>query len=137
VQRVKADGTQMMPQTLPAGPQVLDEAVLLRLISLAGPGDAPELMRRLQADLRDVAAGLTAGLAGPDAVALRRHSHILMGIAGTLGAHHIHYLAQLLNQLAQAANGSALAPLAADLLQRLQVLILRLQGMAFELGLGR
>jgi HPt (histidine-containing phosphotransfer) domain-containing protein len=137
VQRVKADRTQTMPQTSPADLPVLDEAALLRLLALAGPGDASELMRRLQADLRDVAAGLTAGLAGPDPVALRRHSHILMGIAGTLGAHHIHHLAQLLNQQAQAANGTALAPLAADLLQRLEVLILRLQGMAFELGLGR
>ncbi len=126
-----SDDTQMIR----ARQHTFDEAALLRLLGLAGPTDAPELMRRLRADLRVLLAGLTAGFAAEDRSELRRHSHDLLAIAGTIGARHLHHLAQVLNLCARDDACVLAAPDAADLLRRLKVLIDRLQDMAVELGL--
>ena len=123
-------------QTIPQGPQVLDEAALIRLLALAGPTDAFELMRRLRVDLHDVAVGLTAGLASHDTVAIRRHSHVLLAIAGTIGAQHIYLMAQTLNQSAREASNLVSKADAADLMRMLNTLIERLPVLAVEQGLG-
>lgn len=127
-----ADGTQISPQGL----QALDESALLRLLALAGPADAFELMRRLDADLRHVAVGLTAGLAKGDMAVLREHSHVLMAVAGTIGANHIHHLAQDLNRSAKENGVEVAEPFVTQLLHLLDGLVERLQGIALEQGLG-
>lgn len=115
----------------------LDDAAFLGLLNLAGPTDAPELMRRLLADLGNVAVGLTAGLATADQDALRHQSHILLAIAGTIGAQQIHHLARRLNTVVKDGPRAAAAPLAVDLLPRLDALIERLRKLSAELGLER
>ena len=123
-------------QTAHQGPQVLDEAALIRLLALAGPTDAVELMRRLRVDLHDVAVGLTAGLASHDTVAIRRHSHVLLAIAGTIGAQHIYLMAQNVNQSAKEEGNLVSKTDAADLMQMLNTLMERLPVLAVEQGLG-
>ncbi len=114
----------------------LDEAALTRLVALAGPADGPELLRRLIADLAAVLGGLTTGFAAQDRDAIRRQSHVLLAIAGTIGAPHVYDLAQLLNQTARDASHGAAPPEAIDLLQRLSGLIDRLQRLSGQIGMG-
>ena len=121
-----ADGMQFNP----ANP-ALDEPAFRRLLTRAGP-EAPELMRRLRADLRDVAEGLTAGFANADRLALRKHSHVLLAIAGTIGAQPIHRLALDLNLRSKDDTCVFAASDAADLLHRLTVLQDRLREMSAE-----
>lgn len=132
-----ADRTEMNASGLP-GKDVgaFDEQALARLLALAGPCDAPELMRRLIADVRDVATGMTAGLVNRDRVAMRKHSHVLLAIAGTIGAQHIYHLAQLLNQCAKDDECVAAEPYAVDLMDRLDRLVDRLQHLSAEQGMG-
>lgn len=108
----------------------LDDRTIRRLLALAGPSDAPELMRRLISDLR----GVTAGLMTQDCAALRKHSHVLLAIAGTIGAHRIHSLAAHLNRCAKDTDCTHAKPEAVDLMQLLDGLIARLHVMAAELG---
>ncbi|OZA09034.1 MAG: hypothetical protein B7Y02_12130 [Rhodobacterales bacterium 17-64-5] len=118
-------------------PSGLEEQTLIRLLGLAGPTDAPELMRRLRADVQTVAAGMKAGLARADRAAMRKHSHVLLAIAGTIGAPRIQALATQLNQCAKDAACVDAQPQAVELMHRLDGLIHRLQSMTVELGLER
>lgn len=92
------------------GGAAFDEAALLHLLGLAGPRDAQELLRRLTADLRSVAEGLIAALAARDSGALRQHSHVLIAVAGTIGAEGLARLARTINQAAR--SGADPAPVA-------------------------
>ncbi len=112
----------------------LDETTLRRLLALAGPSDGPELMRRLVADVRSVACGLKTGLMQNDRAAMRHHSHILLAIAGAIGAPRIHALAAHLNTCAKDTDCTEAKPEAIELLHRVDDLILRLRSMAAELG---
>lgn len=113
----------------------LDETTLLRLLDLAGPSDAPELMRRLIADVRGVAEGMMTGLETEDRAAMRKHSHVLLAIAGTIGAERIHALAALLNDCAKDTDCTHAKPHAIELMERLGALVRRLQAMAARLGI--
>lgn len=126
-----ADGTQI----LASDQQVLDDETLPHLLALAGPREAPELMRRLNADLHGVVAGLTAGVAALDRDAMRGHSHVLMAIAGTIGAAPVYHLAQQLNQCAKDETCTSAKALVQDLMRWLSGLIDCLQDLSAELGM--
>lgn len=113
----------------------LDEEALSRLVALAGPSEGPELLRRLIADVRGVFAGITKGFAAGDRDAMRHHSHVLLAIAGTIGAQHIYQLAQHLNQCARDDTCVEAAPQAVELMQRLPGLIERLQLLSDQMGI--
>lgn len=120
----------------PGSQQALDEAELSRLLALAGPFDARELMRRLIADISGVKAGMTAGILAEDRAAMRRHSHVLLAIAGTIGAGRVYELAQILNFCARDENCTSARPYAAEILQRLDGLVQRLATISSELGMA-
>lgn len=92
------------------GPDQLD-----RLLSQVGPGVAGQLLAQLVQDLGGVARGLAAALPLADRDAVRRQTHILTGLAGTLGAHALLADALALN----AAAHDPARPLPADLGPRL------------------
>lgn len=97
----------VLPPELP--PELLiDQTRLARLLDLAGPELAPELLRQIAADLRAVQSGLTAGFAKADWVALRAQSHTLIALAGTLGAQSLHVTALALHRAAQHRDLTAL-----------------------------
>lgn len=113
----------------------LDETTLLDLLALAGPADGPELMRRLIDDMGLVHTGMTAALAANDGAAMRWHSHVLLSIAGTIGAPRVYALAKRLNDCARSDTCLTADPAAVDLLADLGRLLSRLREMAGEMGM--
>jgi len=86
-------------QSAPEAP-LHDLTPLLRLADIAGPTAAAELFARLQEDLATAQAGLTAAAAAHDLQGMRNHSHVVIALAGTVGAHTLHRDAVHLNSLA-------------------------------------
>lgn len=84
--------------------RIIDLTPLEHLLRLAGPTGAPELVAALIDDLKTTHAHLDAAWNGPDFAALRAKSHVLIGLAGTVGDTELHALAQRLNRGAQAQN---------------------------------
>jgi HPt (histidine-containing phosphotransfer) domain-containing protein len=64
----------------------------------------------LLSDLSTVAQGITRAVAGPDWVAIRNHSHVLISLAGTLGAAALQIEAEALNLLARQDDESRMPP---------------------------
>jgi HPt (histidine-containing phosphotransfer) domain-containing protein len=92
-----------------------------RLMSIAGPAAARELLDRLDDDLRRTESELAAGLARQDRTAIRSGTHVLIALAGAVGAERLQALAQTLNAMAHQNGeiGRAEAEEALDLLRRL------------------
>lgn len=80
--------------------QEFDRTTFDHLIDVAGPEAARELLDRLAADLRKCKAGLGAGLGGCDLAAVRAETHVLIALAGAVGARRLQALAQALNAAA-------------------------------------
>lgn len=92
-------GTQSFhPPSLPK----MNPDRLQNLLLIAGADTAPELLNRLISDLESVANGLHQGFAGPDWPAIKAQSHILISLAGIIGADALHDKAKTLNTLAKA-----------------------------------
>jgi HPt (histidine-containing phosphotransfer) domain-containing protein len=89
---------------------LLDHAVFDRLITLAGPDTAPDLLDRLIEDLDAVRGSLQQAAHTSDWDVLRMQSHILIGLAGAVGAHGLHRLARTFNNIANQADHRQLAP---------------------------
>lgn len=79
-------------------PAAMDSARFAGLLALAGPDHALELTDRLVDDLGRVSHNLTAT---PDRVTVRAQSHVLLAIAGTIGATRLYHMAQGLNHRAK------------------------------------
>ncbi len=94
----------------------LDGAVWDAMLATAGPQDAVWLVRQIVADLDRMRDGLTEALAKPDAAALRRVSHALAGLGGTIGATHLHTAAHRLSDAARQEDTAAVAILGAEVL---------------------
>ncbi|WP_444464006.1 hybrid sensor histidine kinase/response regulator [Rhodobacter capsulatus] len=75
-------------------PPVVDETVFEGLLGVAGPGAAQELLHRLIADLSRVERGLVAGLSEPNLAIVRADSHVLLSVAGAVGAVRLQELAE-------------------------------------------
>lgn len=71
-----------------------------RLLEIAGPDSARELLSRLCADLRKAERSLVAGLAENDMATIRAETHVLIALAGAVGAERLGKLAQSLNAIA-------------------------------------
>jgi hypothetical protein len=85
-----------------------DEERFAALRGLAGQETAVELTLRLDEDLTRAGQAMQEAATRADQAAFRAQTHILLSIAGTIGATQVFDLAQRLNALAQvpAANGS-------------------------------
>lgn len=102
---------------------VLDEDRFGRLIDIAGPGGAQDLLVRLAGDLSAVERGLVRGLSAPDPAAVRAHTHVLIALAGAVGATELQRLAEGLNGAAHRMSEEAMALIGADALVQLDHLI--------------
>lgn len=83
----------------PAG-LVIDRARFDRLLELAGAEGAQELLQRLIEDLRQVDRGLQRGLAEHDPAEIRAQTHVLIALAGAVGATALQRLGEALNDAA-------------------------------------
>jgi len=100
-----------------------DPAKLARLLDLAGAEVADELLERLAEDLETVAVVLADAAPARDIAALRAQTHVLISLAGAVGAVALQHLAEDLNAAAHAAEGAEIDRLwaaAAPLLARLR-----------------
>ncbi|MGC1429134.1 MAG: ATP-binding protein [Albidovulum sp.] len=70
------------------------------MIALAGPASASEFIDRLCKDLQNTRRDLIAGLADGDATLIRSQTHILVALAGAVGAERLQNLAQDMNTAA-------------------------------------
>lgn len=112
------------PRPLPLasdGPAALlgDGRILADLLRMAGPATAPAFLRQIAIDLSGVQTALAPALDAADWPVVRAQTHILIAVAGTIGATRLHGLAVDLNLAAhnRAAELAALLapPLMADL----------------------
>lgn len=87
-----------------SGADEADEKVVplqfARLMKMAGPEIAAEMLAGFQSDLRKIERGLLAASHGPDWDQVARQSHNLIAIAGTAGAEKLRELATQMNTLA-------------------------------------
>jgi HPt (histidine-containing phosphotransfer) domain-containing protein len=75
----------------------MDPERLTRLLEIAGPEDSSELLRRLSGDLTRVRDNIVAALNNADIAALRAETHVLISLAGAVGAERLHQLAKHMN----------------------------------------
>lgn len=111
-----------------------DEQRFMALLILAGPETGLELVMRLDEDLSRVATALTQAAPGPDRPALREQSHVLLAIAGTVGADGLFVLAERLNRLVRAAEEVALSDILAEIGVLLDLLIDRVRSARADLA---
>lgn len=83
-----------------AGPEQAVPLQLAKLLKMAGPENALEILFGIQSDLGKIERGLLAAAHGPDWQKVSRHTHNLIAIAGTAGDEHLQELATQMNDLA-------------------------------------
>ncbi len=93
------------------------------LMDIAGPDGARELLDRLRNDLRRCEHGLVAGLAAADRTAIRSETHVLIALAGAVGAERLRVLAETLNASAHVRDQNARARIGEDCLAQISALI--------------
>lgn len=99
---------------------LVDRTVFDKLMHLAGPDTAVDLLDRLAEDLLSVRTLLLAN-AGQHMV--RAQSHILIGLAGAVGADYLQTLAQHLNDAANTTDTASCCAIIARLTPPLDALI--------------
>ncbi len=111
-----------------AGPDLpdIDPTVFARLLAMAGPATAAELVDHFLEDLQSAERLLTAARRAPNWASMRAQTHVLIALAGTAGAYQLQRRAEQLNQLAHSDthDRSDLTPLFDETLQDLQAMIL-------------
>lgn len=103
-----------------------DGAALRDILTLAGPEMAIRILQQMRADLEGVAAALKPAIAGSDWAVIRAQTHVLIALAGTIGAMRLHQLAIDMNNAAHdqdTAQVSAQAPALIAELTALQSLL--------------
>ncbi|MCB2128960.1 MAG: response regulator [Rhodobacteraceae bacterium] len=100
-----------------------DKAVFDRLLAIAGPDGRQELLGRLCADLRRTERGLVSGLGNLDFAAIRSDTHVLIALAGAVGASRLQALATALNAASHRRERSEIGALGPDTLLQTDRLI--------------
>lgn len=81
-------------------PACIDEDRFGRLLEIAGPDTASELIHRLHLDLRHTRERLDEAMAAADWAEVRAQTHVLVSLAGTVGAAELQRLSEALNAAA-------------------------------------
>ncbi|MDP4033826.1 MAG: hypothetical protein Q8P60_13430 [Pseudorhodobacter sp.] len=105
-----------MPPDRPGPTLQFDPTRLRQLLDGADPETARQLLDSLQSDLGTVHCILVQGCAAADCEAISAQTHVLTGLAGTVGALRLQWAAEALYLGAQQCNIAALAPLGQDVL---------------------
>jgi two-component system, OmpR family, aerobic respiration control sensor histidine kinase ArcB len=87
-------------ETSPAIGEVVNRQTFDALVDIIGKDSAGELLAKLQADTDTVAEGLGLGRKNLDLSEIRSQTHILISVAGAVGAQRLQFLAQRLNAAA-------------------------------------
>ena len=92
---------------LPAGAEI-DRSVYETLASVIGPAAMAELLEKVESDLSAAAKRLEAALAAQDVGDARSVSHVLVSVAGTIGAIKAQGLARAVNRAAHSGDEATL-----------------------------
>lgn len=95
---LQAQGRDALGQASP--PPMAEARTLAHLAQLAGPDAAAELFEKMEQDLSTARAGLARASAGRALDDIRTHSHVIIALAGTVGAAALHADAVTLNSMA-------------------------------------
>ncbi len=102
----------------------LDPGHLSRLLQLAGPVAACELLDHLLADLTSAESALLQAAGAPDWPVIGAKSHVLIAVAGAIGARRLQTQAEALNQMALAQqDGAEFVVMFRDLMESLDTTI--------------
>lgn len=101
----------------------VDEARFNRLLELAGPDTSIELLHRMYLDLRFAREQLEEALETGDWAEVRAQTHVLVSLAGTVGAVELQRLNEALNGAAHRRDADSVAAIEPDLMVRLDALI--------------
>lgn len=99
-----------------------DGRALADILALAGPDMAGRMLRQMQTDLQGVAGALGPALDGADWTTIRAQSHVLIALAGTIGAARLHALAIDLNIAAHDRDAARIAALGSPVMADLAAL---------------
>ena len=106
---------------------VLDAGRVQELLGIAGPIAAAELMERLKSDLSNVGIGLGQAVGSSlDIDAIRAETHVLISLAGAIGATPLYNLATTLNAAAHRDDNDSIRSLCADTTIMVNVVIEKL-----------
>jgi HPt (histidine-containing phosphotransfer) domain-containing protein len=114
-----------------------DPTRLAGLLQITGPELAPELLARLTEDLTNTQDTLTAAAPSADWKRLREGSHVLISLAGSVGALSLQALSESLNAMAHAQDSDALVDLMPPLDAELAALIRLIRATRPPIGTAR
>ena len=120
--RRKAQGQSEMNGSNPASVaqnQIVDRDVFDNLVETIGPDSTAELLAKLQADTDTVAEGLVRGQKHLDLSEIRSQTHILISVAGAIGAGSVQMAAQRLNTSANRQDSTEIESLCEECLSGL------------------
>lgn len=126
VEAVRRGAAAPEPMPEPDIAPLMDDERFAQLMRIAGPEGRRELLSRLTTDLADAERGLVRGLAAEDAAEIRGHTHVLIALAGAVGAIRLQKCCDALNAAVHRADDGTVATLGAEALQLLDHLISRI-----------
>jgi hypothetical protein len=94
-----------------------------RLLDLIGSAETPVFLAQLALDLSGCGDAIARAAVTRDWESLRGASHVLISLAGSVGATSLHALAERLNLAASGHDTAALADVTADLAADLAALV--------------
>ncbi len=95
---------RLMRELFPPDNGLVDQTTFVGLLELAGPDIAPEMLAQLTEDLRMQENGLPDAIAARDWAAVRSRTHVLLALAGSVGANALYRRLRMLNHAAHAAD---------------------------------
>lgn len=120
LQRTRGDGPA--PEDCEAVPS-MDTGRFQALLEIAGSEGRAELLGRLLVDLQTVERGLVQGLTEPDRAIIRAQTHVLIAVAGAVGANRLMQVARALNGVAHRHDMATVGTLGPEALALLDDLI--------------
>lgn len=109
--------------TAPAPEPIVDAQVFQRLMALAGPATAVELLDQITLDLGAARAIIVVSTPLGNWQNLRNQCHILIAVAGSIGATHVQMTAEQVYGAAAAADADMCGALTKKLILRLDALL--------------
>ncbi len=111
----------------PQDPSQVDEARIDELMQIAGPTDAAELLDRLVSDLSRVQQKLAETTEVTDRAIIRAESHVLISLAGAIGAQGLYQLAKTLNAAAHRGDVTAMTAYSLQAAEAMHVILAHLE----------
>jgi len=119
--RMRGTNPTQTAEPLPEG-MLVDQTVFDALLETIGPDSLLELLGKLQADTDAVAEGLGRGRQNLDLAEIRSQTHILVSVAGAIGAKPLQLIAQRLNAAANRQQDDGVDDLCRECLSGLKAL---------------